>query len=100
MPGRAIKALGAAASPRLSRGRWRRPLAAAMRALVVLVVVLVVLVVLVVALGLPARGLGPGGAVPGQPRSPAQRRRQAPQSARAYSIPIAGTPRTVRLRQQ
>uniref|UniRef100_A0A8B9T423 Uncharacterized protein n=1 Tax=Anas platyrhynchos TaxID=8839 RepID=A0A8B9T423_ANAPL len=68
-----------------------------MRALVVLVVVLVVLVVLVVALGLPARGLGPGGAVPGQPRSPAQRRRQAPQSARAYSIPIAGTPRTVRL---
>uniref|UniRef100_A0A8B9T4H1 Disintegrin and metalloproteinase domain-containing protein 2 n=1 Tax=Anas platyrhynchos TaxID=8839 RepID=A0A8B9T4H1_ANAPL len=70
-----------------------------MRALVVLVVVLVVLVVLVVALGLPARGLGPGGAVPGQPRSPAQRRRQAPQSARAYSIPIAGTPRTVRLRQ-
>lgn len=68
--------------------------------LVLLVLVLVVLVVLVVALGLPARGLGPGGAVPGQPRSPAQRRRQAPQSARAYSIPIAGTPRTVRLRQQ
>uniref|UniRef100_A0A8B9ZSV7 Uncharacterized protein n=1 Tax=Anas zonorhyncha TaxID=75864 RepID=A0A8B9ZSV7_9AVES len=61
-----------------------------MRALVVLVVVLVVLVVLVVALGLPARGLGPGGAVPGQPRSPAQRRRQAPQSTtqqtRLYSF--------------
>ncbi|XP_035418576.1 disintegrin and metalloproteinase domain-containing protein 2-like [Cygnus atratus] len=55
---------------------------------------------LVVALGLPARGLGPGGAVPGQPRSPAQPRRRAPQRARAYSIPIAGTPRTVRLRQQ